>query len=996
MKLTLEKNRESIPNKPIKQRSLYWDNIKGILIFLVVFSHFLWDYQSNETIKYIVQGIYLFHMPAFIFVSGYFSKSEHSRSSESIFKLVFAYLIFNTGIMLIYGWFNGFNATIPYYSYWYLLALIVWKFTVKWIAKIKYVMVWLVLAALAVGFWQDIGKAFAFSRIIVFYPFFMAGYLCDKEQLKIFKEKKAVFVGIVAFIAAALVGAVALMYLTFTNDSLTMFQYNIPEDALGRCAIFFVSLLAIIGLLSVVPDKNIPLINKFGRNSISIYLLHRPITLALTYYLPVNSHTGIIIALGFVLSVLFCLILSEGIIFNNLEKLLAKCVSAVIDTKAETKKHLARKIVSGVLVVVILFLPIINSIVISITGNIQNNNSEPVNNSETTQQADAEDKIYPCISAEKQSQIDNSFKIIFSGDLLLLEDQVRNAYNGENYDFSSMFEYTKEYLSSADLAIGVFEGPLAGADAGYSSSNYDDGKELYLNFPDEFAKDIKDSGIDLVTLSNNHLLDRGEKGASRTIDTLKNIGLDYTGAYKNKEDKTNNRVKVLEKDGMKFAVLSYTYGVNNYEEKDLFGDVEYVTSALADPNGEFFEIAKKNVVEDFEYAKSFEPDFIIVLPHMGTQFATVPDDYQKEWCNIFKENGADIILGDHTHSVQPVEITAENENKVFTAYCPGNYANIYREYDGDASTLIEVYIDRESKTVIGGGIIPMWTQSSLDGNYRPLPIYDIINNETLKNEISTYEMERIQQVNELITNVMLGETLSIDMVRERYIFDENGFMRSRTEQLEISDNMKSGTMYKALSKAENVCFLGDSVTEGTKNGGVAWYEPIETLVSGKLYNCSKGGGTVNTLIEKVDNLEAPDIDLYVIAIGTNDVRYRNESECAMTSDAYTEKLKTLVDKLKKFNPQAEFIFIAPWTSTDGDPYCSLSYSEKIKINDEYSSALEKFCKDNNYGYINANEYINSYINLYPSSDFLLDHIHPNSTSGVRLYSEAVMLYESNQ
>lgn len=992
MNLDLGKIKKTVQNKPIKQRSLYWDNIKGILIFLVVFAHFLWDYQSNEIVKYIVQGIYLFHMPAFIFVSGYFSKSKHSRSAESIFKLVFAYLIFNTGMMLICGWTNGFNATIPYYSYWYLLALIIWKLTVKWIAKIKHIMVWLVLVALVVGFWQDVNNAFAFSRVIAFYPFFMAGYLCEKEQLKIFKERKAVFVGIIAFITAVLVGAIALVYFTFTNDSLTMFKYNLPKDALGRFAIFFVSFSAIIGLLSVVPDKNIPLINRFGRNSMSIYLLHRPITLVLTYYLPSDSNTGIIIVIGFVLSVIFCLIFSEGIIFNSLEKLLNKCVSAFIYTKTDTKKHLTKNIICGTLAVIILFLPIVNSIVITTTGNLQKNDtSEAVNNSETT-----EDKIYPCISTEKQSQIEDSFKIIFSGDLILLEDQVRNAYNGEDYDFSPMFEYTKKYLSSADLAIGVFEGPLAGSEVGYSSSNFDDNKELYLNFPDKFAENVKDSGIDLVTLSNNHLLDRGEEGASRTIDTLKSIDLDYTGAYKNKEDKTNNRVKFLEKDGIKFAVLSYTYGLNNYEEKDLFGDVEYVTSALADPNSEFFETAKKNVIEDFEYAKSSNPDLIIVLPHMGTQFATIPDDYQKEWCNIFKENGADIILGDHTHSVQPVEITSENENKVFTAYCPGNYTNIYREYDGDVSTLIEVYIDRDSKTVIGGGIIPMWTQSSLDGNYRPLPIYEIINNETLKNEISTYEMERVQQANELITNVMLGETLPIDMVRERYIFDENGFMRSRTEQLEISDTMKSGNMYKALSNAENVCFLGDSVTEGTKNGGVAWYEPIETLVSGKLYNCSKGGGTVNTLIENIDSLETSNIDLYIIAIGTNDVRYRDSSECAMTSDVYTERLKTLADKLKKSNPQAEFIFIAPWTSTDGDPYCSLSYSEKIKMNNEYSSALEKFCKDNNYVYINANEYINSYINLYPSSDFLLDHIHPNSTSGVKLYSEAVMLYGSNQ
>ena len=85
----------------------------------------------------------------------------------------------------------------------------------------------------------------------------------------------------------------------------------------------------------------------------------------------------------------------------------------------------------------------------------------------------------------------NAFRITFSGDLILLEDQVKRAYNGKGYDFSDVFEYAEPYISSADLAIGVFEGPMAGEDAGYSSSNFDDGKELYLNFPDSFADAVK-------------------------------------------------------------------------------------------------------------------------------------------------------------------------------------------------------------------------------------------------------------------------------------------------------------------------------------------------------------------------------------------------------------------------------------------------------------------------------------------------------------------------
>ncbi len=86
-----------------------------------------------------------------------------------------------------------------------------------------------------------------------------------------------------------------------------------------------------------------------------------------------------------------------------------------------------------------------------------------------------------------------------------------------------------------------------------------------------------------------------------------------------------------------------------------------------------------------------------------------------------------------------------------------------------------------------------------------------------------------------------------------------------------------------------------------------------------------------------------------------------------------------------------FVFIAPWISTDGDPFCEMKYSEKIDLNSEYSSALKSYCDDKGYMFVDANSYINDYITRYPSSYYLLDHIHPNFKNGIRLYSEAVIL-----
>lgn len=160
------------------------------------------------------------------------------------------------------------------------------------------------------------------------------------------------------------------------------------------------------------------------------------------------------------------------------------------------------------------------------------------------------------------------------------------------------------------------------------------------------------------------------------------------------------------------------------------------------------------------------------------------------------------------------------------------------------------------------------------------------------------------------------------------------------------------------------------------------------------YTTARGaGGTVQTLLDNAEEIKNTNADLYVIAIGTNDVRYRDAETCAMTTDEYVARLESLCGTILSGNKNAEFVFIAPWTSTDGDPFCSMSYNEKIRMNNEYSEALGKMCRENGYTFINPNGYIDGVLRLYPTSEYLLDHIHPAYGKGVRLYSEAVLLSE---
>ena len=967
-----------------KKRLAFFDNIKGFLILLVVFGHSLYYFADLPLISDIVSIIYVFHMPAFVFVSGYFSRSEHSKNKDSLLKLLSAYIIFNTLLMLYSFSANNtsFSLTSPYYSCWYLIALIIWRFVSRYIPINKKTLLISTAAALAVGLFGDVGNVFAASRTVAFFPFFIMGMMSNNKRTEKFIEKrkfKHYICGIIFVLMSVVFSFFIIHSYGVTQDDLQMSSYTGTVDILKRILIFFISAIFITGLFLCVPNKKLFFLTKTGRASLSIYLLHRIPTLLCNNLLGNLSRSEYIILAGIIETIVITAICNLNIIFTAINKVTEAFV-AVVRGKNVGKYTNMIKITSIMLASFIVIIPIIN---ISVPQNTVNNKAEEA---ETTQEDAAPDIMYNQISDEQMSRISNSTKILFAGDLILLEDQVKRGYKDGKYNFDDVFEYAKKYISAADISIGVFEGPMAGEAAGYSTSNYADGKTLALNYPDEFADAVKEAGFDLVTTANNHFLDKDVDGAIRTLDVLDKIKLDHTGTYRNCEEK--NRLKIIEKNGIKIAVLSYTYGTNNYTEDDLLSEeYSYLTSLTADPGGKNFIEAKKRVENDFERAGKLNPDLIVVLPHMGEQFLDEPDDYQKTWNDIFISLGADIILNDHTHSVQPVEVSYDNGKVHIIVNCPGNFANIYRENFGDASAMVEIYIDNETKKPNCASVIPMWTESLPDGNYRAVPIYELINNEAVRTQISTYDLERIDEVQRHITKIMLGYEMSLDLVKERYYLTADGLYLPRCEQLRINEELKNTVLYEKIVSAQSVCYVGDSVTEGTKNGGYGWYRPIEKL-NAHTYECAKGGATTKKILSVPDSKYS----LYVVAIGTNDVRYRDENICAMTKEEYISQLQKFTNRILKDNPKAEFCFIAPWTALENDTVCAVGISERDRLLSEYTAALKEWCGKNGYIFSDPNEYITEYLSANIQSDYLIDYIHPNCTAGIALYAESVLKY----
>ena len=958
-------------------RSNYWDNIKGLLIFLVVFTHILFQIQDvSADINHVVDFIYLFHMPAFVFISGYFGKGERSRGFESIARLAFLFFVFNS----LSGFYYGFSSLLrPMYSYWYLLALIVWRLTAHRIAAFRRITLILMGIALFSGFYSSIDNTLASARIIGFYPFYMAGYLLGRDESDAFvvrEYRRRFILGVGLAVLFAGLGMGALAVFEYQDSELQMGAYWSPMGAFGRIAIFILAFLAIYVLRCVSPDKAIPLLTMFGRNSLWIFILHRPFTIYISSfikYFPVAP----MFTISLLSSCVLCALFGNELISRRLNAFAGNGAD-ILAGRGRGKFNFAKLVALGVAMWFV---------VIVVRGAYKSDDCQRLDNGEIGQR----DVVYPAMTAERKTAFDNAFRITFSGDLILREDQVKRGWRGDRYDFAEVFEYAKPYISSADYAIGAFEGPMAGAEAGYSTSNFADGKEHRLNFPDEFAVAVKDAGFDLVTTANNHLLDKGEAGARRTLDQLDRVGLDHTGSYRSAKEKAASRIKLVECQGVRMAVLSYTYG-SNYVDNNVLerGSLAYVTSMIGGTGGDRFEFLKGIVEKDFVEAKSRNPDLIVVLPHIGKQFSNFPDQEQMVWFDIFKRNGADIILGDHPHVVEPVVIEEFEGRTVFTAYCPGNFANVYRANQGYASMLVDVFIDRTSKKVIGGGIVPLFTHARADGNYRAVPIYSMVNDPKLRSQLTTDDLAFAAKANGEITSVVFGKSMDMASMPSRYYFGKDGFFRTKLGGLELTEAMRQGVLFRALSSADSICFVGDSVTEGTKNGGCGWYEPIEEHLDGKEVSCyAKGGCTVSYMVDRAADI--PNVDLYVIALGANDVRYRDERTCAMTPECYIEKIDALRTQLLLKSPPARFVFIAPWLSTDGDPFSKLPYAMKVELNNEYAGALEEYCRKNGIPYVNANDAIRAEFEVSPCNKYLLDHIHPNASAGVLLYSKMVLL-----
>lgn len=243
----------------------------------------------------------------------------------------------------------------------------------------------------------------------------------------------------------------------------------------------------------------------------------------------------------------------------------------------------------------------------------------------------------------------DEIKLLATGDSVLHNDVVNYAQKSDgSYDFTSDLEEVKDIVQKYDIAYYNQETILGGASLGYS---------FYPTFngPTEWGDAMLKAGFNTVSLASNHSYDKGENGVLKSLEYWQSTNATINGTAKSEEER--EKYPIVTKNNITYAFLSYTYGTNGL---DLPTDKSYLVNVYSD------ELAKK----DIEAVKD-KVDVIIVAMHWGTEYSTVPTETQKSQAQFLADLGVNIIIGNHPHTLQPIEWL--NNKQTLVIYSLGNF-----------------------------------------------------------------------------------------------------------------------------------------------------------------------------------------------------------------------------------------------------------------------------------------------------------------------------------
>ncbi|WP_163099730.1 CapA family protein [Peribacillus alkalitolerans] len=244
------------------------------------------------------------------------------------------------------------------------------------------------------------------------------------------------------------------------------------------------------------------------------------------------------------------------------------------------------------------------------------------------------------------------------GDILIHNEVYEDAKQTDGtYNFDKMFSEVKQTMQKPDILVANQETMIGGEEFGLSSYPS-------FNSPHEVGDALKNAGVDLVTLANNHSLDRGEKVINSALAYWDKINMPYTGVFKSQAD--HDKIRTITKNDITLSFLAYTFGTNG----------------IPVPKGKDYLVNLIDVEklrQDVNNAKGMS-DVVVVSMHWGNEYERFPNETQKKLAQDLSDMGVNIIIGHHPHVLQPPSwLFGKNGNKTFVLYSLGNFLSAQDE-----------------------------------------------------------------------------------------------------------------------------------------------------------------------------------------------------------------------------------------------------------------------------------------------------------------------------
>ena len=325
----------------------------------------------------------------------------------------------------------------------------------------------------------------------------------------------------------------------------------------------------------------------------------------------------------------------------------------------------------------------------------------------------------PKPTAPVQQDPITKIRIKAAGDLNVTTKVVDAGLSANGYDFSRAFQDVAAVLSEADLTVLNLEGNFCGEPYGTETSSA----------PPELLRDLRAAGVDLLQMANSCIINNGMIGMNSTLQAIRSAGIEPVGAYANSSElKESKGYTITDIRGVKVAFVAFTKGLGGRGLPA--GNEDLVNLLYKDYATTYKDEDTERITKILKNVQAEKPDITIALLHWGSEYNDDISSSQKYLVSLMKKNGVDVILGSHSHTLQPIDYDPLSGTLV--AYSLGDFFGDADRGATNYSIILDLEITKDADAgttkVTGYSYTPIYTvtEGECDGYRRVVRVEQAI------------------------------------------------------------------------------------------------------------------------------------------------------------------------------------------------------------------------------------------------------------------------------